>query len=221
MSENVGQFRGAAFGSFHRQDVLDYLERITQEHQEKTQTLIQALEEERTARRQDQAAREALEQELSTQTAAQQKLEEEQKETRRALEEARIALAAAEARAEALSGRVDELAPEAASWQRIRDTAGDIEVSAHERAQITVEAARIQAAEIRAEETDHGHLPCRRRTGAGRGTPFFRGGPGGHRRRPGGPGPSGLRAGGERPLTTPRPPKKNPRKEKHHGEDLR
>ena len=151
MSENVGQFRGAAFGGFHRQDVLDYLERITQEHQEKTQALTQALEEERTARRQDQAAREALEQELSTQTAAQQKLEEEQKETKRALEEARIALAAAEARAEALSGRVDELAPGAESWQRIRDTAGDIEVSAHERAQITVEAARIQAAEIRAE----------------------------------------------------------------------
>ena len=145
MSENVGQFRGAAFGGFHRQDVLDYLERITREHQEKTQALTQALEEERTARRQDQAAREALEQELSTQTAA------EQKETKRALEEARIALAAAEARAEALSGRVDELAPGAASWQRIRDTAGDIEVSAHERAQITVEAARIQAAEIRAE----------------------------------------------------------------------
>lgn len=151
MSENVGQFRGAAFGGFHRQDVLDYLERITREHQEKTQALTQALEEERTARRQDQAAREALEQELSAQTAAQQKLEEEQKETKHALEEARIALAAAEARAEALSGRVDELAPGAASWQRIRDTAGDIEVSAHERAQITVEAARIQAAEIRAE----------------------------------------------------------------------
>ena len=151
MSENVGRFRGAAFGGFHRQDVLDYLERITREHQEETAGLTQALEEERTARRQDQGARETLEKELAAQTALRQKLEEELKETKSALEEARIALAAAEARASALSGRVDELAPGAASWRRIRDTAGDIEVSAHERAQITLDAARGQAAEIRAE----------------------------------------------------------------------
>ena len=28
MNENTGQFRSAAFGGFHRQDVLDYLERM-------------------------------------------------------------------------------------------------------------------------------------------------------------------------------------------------
>ena len=29
MNENEGQFRSAAFGGFHRQDVLDYIETMT------------------------------------------------------------------------------------------------------------------------------------------------------------------------------------------------
>ena len=34
MSEKTGQFRGAAFGGFHRQDVLDYLEKLSIERKE-------------------------------------------------------------------------------------------------------------------------------------------------------------------------------------------
>ena len=50
MNENTGQFRSAAFGGFHRQDVLDYLERITRENQTQKQALEQALAEEQAAR---------------------------------------------------------------------------------------------------------------------------------------------------------------------------
>ena len=46
MNENAGQFRTAAFGGFNRQDVLDYIEKLTQENQEKTLELEQALERE-------------------------------------------------------------------------------------------------------------------------------------------------------------------------------
>ena len=34
MNEQTGQFRSAAFGGFHRQDVLDYVEKLTKEKQE-------------------------------------------------------------------------------------------------------------------------------------------------------------------------------------------
>ena len=104
MNENTGQFRSAAFGGFHRQDVLDYLERITRENQTQKQALEQALAEEQ-----------------------------------------------AEAQVAALREKVNDLEPGAESWRRIKDTAGDIEVSAHERAQRIIQSAQDQAAEIRAE----------------------------------------------------------------------
>ena len=111
MNENTGQFRSAAFGGFHRQDVLDYLERITRENQTQKQALEQALAEEQAARAQ----------------------------------------AEAEAQVAALREKVNDLEPGAESWRRIKDTAGDIEVSAHERAQRIIQSAQDQAAEIRAE----------------------------------------------------------------------
>ena len=52
-----------------------------------------------------------------------------------------------------LEEKLQDIEPEAASWQRIKDTAGGIEVAAHERAQVTLQTARAQAAEIRAEGT--------------------------------------------------------------------
>ncbi|MFR1234549.1 MAG: hypothetical protein ACLSCQ_14705 [Evtepia gabavorous] len=51
----------------------------------------------------------------------------------------------------ALREKVNDLEPGAESWRRIKDTAGDIEVSAHERAQRIIQSAQDQAAEIRAE----------------------------------------------------------------------
>ena len=116
MNENTGQFRSAAFGGFHRQDVLDYLERITRENQTQKQALEQALA-----------------------------------ESRQAQEKTAAALAEAEAQVAVLRERVNDLEPRAESWRRIKDTAGDIEVSAHERAQRIIQSAQDQAAEIRAE----------------------------------------------------------------------
>lgn len=149
MNENTGQFRSAAFGGFHRQDVLDYLERITRENQTQKQALEQALAEEQAARAQAEArasrqktrrgggcGREAFEQTLA--------------ESRQAQEKITAALAEAEPGG-ALREKVNDLEPGAESWRRIKDTAGDIEVSAHERAQRIIQSAQDQAAEIRAE----------------------------------------------------------------------
>ena len=50
MQEKAGQFRSAAFGGFHRQDVLHYIEQLTREHQANCERLERELTEERTAR---------------------------------------------------------------------------------------------------------------------------------------------------------------------------
>ncbi len=60
MQEKAGQFRAAAFGGFHRQDVLHYIEQLTREHQANCERLERELTEERTARQQaEEQARQA------------------------------------------------------------------------------------------------------------------------------------------------------------------
>lgn len=104
MSENAGRFRSVLFGGFHRQDVLDYVEKLNQEHRE-------ALEEQRAE--QEAAINEAMAQR-----------DEEIAELKR---------------------QIAALIPQAESWQKIKETAGDITVSAHARAQTTLEDADEQA----------------------------------------------------------------------------
>lgn len=162
MSENAGQFRGAAFGGFHRQDVLDYLEQITLEHQREKEALEQTIEAQRAQADQDQddrqaalaQAREEASQAKAQLAAAQAELTAREAETaglKEELELTRTLLAEAEAQAAELREKVKALTPEAQAWKRIRDTAGDIEVGAHERAQITIQTAQIQAAELKAD----------------------------------------------------------------------
>lgn len=151
MNENTGQFRSAAFGGFHRQDVLDYLERITRENQTQKQALEQAWRRNRLPvprqRREPSRQKTRLRRRLPDREAFEQTLAE----SRQAQEKITAALAEAEAQVAALREKVNDLEPGAESWRRIKDTAGDIEVSAHERAQRIIQSAQDQAAEIRAE----------------------------------------------------------------------
>ena len=151
MNENEGRFRTVAFGGFHRQDVLDHIERLLTEHREERAALTAELEQERAARAQ-------AEDRLAEEGAAAHTAEQDRAELAQALEDLKAQLAetaaardAAEEERTALRARVAELEPAAASWARIKDTAGDIEVAAHERAQCTLSAARDQAAQVRAE----------------------------------------------------------------------
>lgn len=146
MNETIGQFRTAAFG-FHRQDVLDYLTKTAKEQQEAAAALQRQLEEEQTARQGLEETHAALEAEL-----AQARIDLEERDgLSRALEEKTAALEAAEETITSLSSQIGSLEPEAESWKRIKDTAGDIEVGAHERAQILMQDAQARKAEIQAE----------------------------------------------------------------------
>lgn len=158
MSEKAGQFRGAAFGGFHRQDVLDYLEKMARERQEEREAqetekagLMASLEEERAARARAENRLALLENRASETTGAQKELEDVVARLKEELAEKEAQLAQAKVEAEELHRQITTLEPGAQSWKRIKDTAGDIEVAAHERAQITIQDARVRAAEIRAE----------------------------------------------------------------------
>ena len=147
MSEKAGQFRGAAFGGFNRQDVLNYLEKLAAERKEEREAweaekagLSALLEEERSARSMAENRLALLEDKAGETTDAQRTLAEKEAQ-----------LAQVKAEVEELRQQIGRLAPEAQSWQRIKDTAGDIEVAAHERAQITIQDAQAHAAEIRSE----------------------------------------------------------------------
>ncbi len=158
MNENAGQFRSAALGGFHRQDVLDYFERVARENQEEKEALLAerdaaatALEEEKAARAQAEGRLLLLEQRAENAVADRKALEEEVAALKERLAEKETALTQAKAEGEALRKAIRELEPSAQSWQHIKDTAGDIEVAAHERAQITIQEAQVKAAEIQAE----------------------------------------------------------------------
>lgn len=150
MNENAGRFR-SALGGFHRQDVLNYIQSITQENQEQVQELTEKLEA-------AQAAQSAMEEELHTLRCdcsraeiANGALEEELRRAKASNETLSQDLSQTQAQVKALRDRVAELEPGANSWQNIKSTAGDIEVTAHERAQLVIQEAQAKAAEIRAD----------------------------------------------------------------------
>lgn len=153
MQEKAGQFRSTPFGGFHRQDVLDYIEQLTQEHQETRQRLELQRDEAQAALAQAEDALGQAQRQQTAEATAQTTLEERLAQTQAELENTAAALAQVREEKTALEEKLRALEPEAASWQRLRDTAGDIEVAAHERAQVTLQAARDQAAEIRAQGT--------------------------------------------------------------------
>lgn len=95
-----------------------------------------------------------LQTDLADKTEALAVLETEAAELRKQVKEFQPkaeANGALETEVEELRKKVKELQPEAEAWQRIRDTAGNIEVSAHERAQITIQEAKANAEAIQAE----------------------------------------------------------------------
>ena len=158
MSENKSQFRGAAFGGFHRQDVLDYLAMIDTEHRSQMEACQSELAAESAAR--EEAQRE-LEQEK--QEAAQRKDELERvREDRDSLQirlqelEARRqdtqdALETAQEELCRLREQVAELEPAAIAYERLKERAASIELDAHERAQVALDKAQEDREALREE----------------------------------------------------------------------
>lgn len=147
MNEQTSQFRSAAFGGFHRQDVLDYLEKLTKEKQE----ISAQLEKETEARIQVETSLAQAEDAVKGAKEAQEAMNGELEYLRNELEARTAALAKAEDEIKILQTQVETYRPGAEAWEHIKEQAGTIEVSAHERAQVTIRDAREQVSSIQAE----------------------------------------------------------------------
>ena len=141
MANSAHGFRKAIFGGFNRRDVLDYFERYARENQEQMERLQAELK--RT-------------QEERTEYGAQMRSALEEKDT--ALEHARAEMEAVRARMAELEGTVSELQekvarlePQARGYEILKDRVATVELDAHQKAQVTLDRAKVKADGIRAD----------------------------------------------------------------------
>ena len=154
MNENEFQFRTAALGGFHKQDVLSYLERSAKEHWEKTAEL----ERELAGVKADKAR---LEEEKGEMERRQALLEEENQRLAADLADREAALADATAGKEtaerqeaALQEEAEKLRPAAKAYEAVKDRTASIELEAHGRAQAIEEEGRQKAKKHQQELVD-------------------------------------------------------------------
>lgn len=142
----VGQtasFRAAGFGGFHRQDVLDYIERIAREHKEQVEALTRSLEE----ARQQAGQNASLQAELEAANARAQALEQERDELRQQLEQ----LLSEGQTVQELKQQLDESRTQAEGYQRLKCDYAEIELDARRRAASILEQANDRVRQQQAE----------------------------------------------------------------------
>ncbi len=139
------QFRKATFGGFQRQDVVDYLEKISKDHAaqlEEMEGKIAQLEEVSTKLAQLEEQQEALIQENAK---AQQEVESLQAKLKGAQgENATLTQANQE-----MQEKIFALTPDAEAYRSVKERAAGMELDAHVRAQKTIDEAKSQAKAIR------------------------------------------------------------------------
>ena len=154
MSEQ--QFRTVAFGGFHKQDVLNYVETSSRQHREKVAVLNRNLEEARKAasEAEKKAADAAVrEEELSARAealAAELKEKSDALDAIRAeLEEKTARLVRVEEELSAAQSRLSRSEADAEAYAGVKDRVAGIELDAHYRAQAVQAEAEKKAQETR------------------------------------------------------------------------
>lgn len=158
MSSSENHFRTVAFGGFHKQDVLEYITALSREDQERSEDLTRQAQSARKERDELAEKLESAEEERKKNAAECERLsaalEQRSAEGERAEKELAALKAEQEqtrARLAELEEKVPRLEADAASYAALKDSTATIELEAHRKAQETVEQARQQAAQIRAE----------------------------------------------------------------------
>ena len=158
MSGSDNYFRTAAFGGFHKQDVMDYITAANKEYQERTADLKQKAEAAQKEREALAGKYESAEAARKKNAAECERLSETLTQRTAALEQAEKELAALKAEYEKASARLAELEEklpgleeDAAAYAALKDRTATIELEAHRKAQETVEQAQAQAAKTRSE----------------------------------------------------------------------
>ena len=152
-------FRTAAFGGFHRQDVLTYLEehnrQATQQREDLEGRLSQAAQREEELRREAEQLRAQvgqLEQSLEALRQENAGLIERLEESNRELSASRTQcsqgardLESAQVENQKLQQKLDELTPDAQAYTQLKDRTAGVELEAHRRAQAIQEKAENDA----------------------------------------------------------------------------
>lgn len=143
------QFRSVAFGGFHKQDVLNFLEASSRDHAQQLQELQKQLEEqiERTEKAQTEAdslltQAEKAEGELHELREQTWQLTDELDRTRAERDELCAQLEQARRRAE-------QLEPDATAYTALKERAAGVELEAHRRAQKIEDRAQEQVRQTR------------------------------------------------------------------------
>lgn len=157
MDPVIQKFRGALNG-FNRRDVLQYIEQMFADHRKELNQMqkeISRIEGERQVLERTLAG---LEDEKGTVAAEEARVRASLEEStatlsrlRGELGETETQLQAARSDLERYRREVSELAPMARNYQELKDRVATVELDAHRKAQATVDEARAQAAQIRAE----------------------------------------------------------------------
>lgn len=158
MGENGSQFRTAALGGFHKQDVLEYITRTAKDHLEQMETLkksqeaaqaerdelAQRVQSAEAAQKKSAAECQRLSETLTERTTALECAERELAQLKEAYEKASIRLAE-------LEEKTPDLEAGAAAYAALKDSMATIELEAHRKARETEERAQAQAAKVRSE----------------------------------------------------------------------
>ena len=148
MSDNL-QFRTAAFGGFHKQDVLNYLERSAHDHADKIAALQKDLDEAREARASLEKAYAILQKGLTATEEENDRLTQELAQRESELAQALTRAEAAEAQLAALQGKVEGLEQAATAYEALKSRTASIELEAHSRAQAIEEEGRRKSLQTR------------------------------------------------------------------------
>lgn len=153
MDDMKFQFRTAAFGGFHKQDVLAYLEVSSREHTEKLTALQGELAEAKTARTEAEERVTDLDRRVRTLTEENQRLAADLARREAEFNQAAAQRDAMSAETTQLREKVQTLEPDAAAYGVIKERAAGIELEAHSRA-LAIEGEAHRKARKIAEEME-------------------------------------------------------------------
>ena len=148
-------FRSAAFGGFNRQDVLDYLEKMSADNAQRLQELQQRLEDTETERWRLTTQREQQEEELTILRRDRESLNQQLEQVKQELTDLQEReksltqeLTFLRQERDQLKAKAAVLEPEATAYAVIKERTAGVELEAHCRAQNILDQANAQVQEL-------------------------------------------------------------------------
>ena len=143
------QFRSVAFGGFHKQDVLDFLESSSRDHAQQLQELQKRLEEQTKQLESAQAEVESLRTRAEQAESSRDQLHSQCQDLSERLERAERDRDQLSGQLEESRAKAEKLEPDAAAYAALKERTAGVELEAHRRAQEVEDQAAGQAMRVR------------------------------------------------------------------------